>query len=218
MKFDVGFALEVLPALLAALRITVLATLGGTAIAAVLGLVWTLLRRARSRFLSAPAELAVQFLRNTPLLIQLYFLFYVAPEAGLRLAPLACGILGLGLHYSAYLAEIYRAGIESVARGQWDAAAALDLGRRTTFFRIVLPQALRPILPALGNHVVGMFKDTPLLAAITVVEVLQRAKLIGAETFRYLEPLTVVGLLFLAITIVSSRVLARFEVSDVRRA
>jgi polar amino acid transport system permease protein len=211
MNFDFAFAWRVLPDLLHALRITVFATLGGMAIALVLGMLWTVLRRSRRAWVSRPAAFVVQFVRNTPLLVQLYFLFYVLPEAGLRLPPLTCGILGLGLHYSAYLSEIYRAGIEGVPRGQWEAAAALNLGRRRTFFRIVLPQAIRPMLPVIGNCFVGMFKDTPLLAAITVVEVLQRAKIIGSETFRYLEPLTLVGLLFLALSLVSVRLIGRME-------
>lgn len=211
MSFDPGFAWQVLPDLVRALRITVLATLGGMAIALVLGMPWTVLRRSRRPWMSRPTALLVQLVRNTPLLVQLYFLFYVLPEAGLRLPPLACGILGLGLHYSTYLSEIYRAGIEGVPRGQWEAAAALGLDRRATFLRIVLPQAVRPMLPAIGNRFVGMFKDTPLLAAITVVEVLQRAKIIGSETFRYLEPLTLVGLLFLALSLVSARLIGRLE-------
>jgi len=211
MSFDLEFAWRVLPELLSALRLTLVATLGGMSIAAVWGLLWTVLRRARSPLVRGSAAFAVQFVRNTPLLVQLHFLFYVLPEAGLRLAPLACGILGLGLHYSAYLSEVYRAGIEGVPRGQWEAASALGLGRGTTFFRIVLPQAIRPILPALGNHFVGMFKDTPLLAAITVVEVMQRAKIIGSETFRYLEPLTLVAVLFLVLTVVTSRAIHRLE-------
>ncbi len=211
MNFDFGFTLEILPQLLEGLGVTVLATLGGMVVALLLGGLWALLRRSERWWLSAPASLSVQFLRNTPLLIQLYFVFYVLPELGLSLPPLACGIIGLGVQYSAYFAEIYRAGIEGVASGQWEAAKALDVGPATTFTRIVLPQAMRASLPAIGNRFIGMFKDSALLAAITVAELLQRAKEIGSDTFRYLEPMTLVGLLFLAVTLVASRSLTLLE-------
>jgi polar amino acid transport system permease protein len=149
--------------------------------------------------------------RSTPLLVQIYFLFYVLPEAGLRLSPLAAGVAALGIHYAAYCSEVYRAGIESVPRGQWEAAAALNLGRWRTLRAVIIPQALPPVVPALGNYLVAMFKDTPLLSAITVLELLQTAKLIGAETFRYVEPLTLVGALFLVLSLASAAVIGLVE-------
>jgi polar amino acid transport system permease protein len=120
-------------------------------------------------------------------------------------------VAALGLHYSAYTSEVYRAGIDSVPRGQWEAAIALNLSPYRTFRSIILPQAIPPILPALGNYLVAMFKDTPLLAAITVNELLQSAKLIGAERFRYLEPLTMVGLLFLVASLASAHFIRILE-------
>jgi polar amino acid transport system permease protein len=153
----------------------------------------------------------VEFIRSTPLLVQIFFLFYVLPEAGVRLSPLAAGVLALGVHYAAYCSEVYRAGLESVPKGQWEAAHALNLGRSRTMRSIILPQALPPVLPALGNYVVAMFKDTPLLSAITVVELLQTAKLLGAESFRYVEPLTLVGALFLVLSLASAAVIRMAE-------
>lgn len=202
--FDFAFAAEVLPALLSALRITVLASATGMGLALVIGLIWALLRRSPKRWLSAPATAIVEFLRSTPLLVQLFFLFYVLPDWGVSLSALATGIIGLGLHYSAYTAEVYRAGIEGIPQGQWDAAAALNFSKAHTWRAIILPQAIPPTLPALGNRFVAMFKDSVLLSAITVGEMLQTARLIGSESFRYLEPLTVVGVLFLAISIAAS--------------
>jgi polar amino acid transport system permease protein len=113
-------------------------------------------------------------------------------------------VIALGLHYSTYTSEVYRAGIEGIPRGQWDAAAALNFNRWQTFRHIIVPQAIPPVVPALGNYIVSMFKDTPLLSAITVLEVLQQAKLIGAQTFRYIEPLTLVGALFLVLSLISA--------------
>ncbi|HEX2139022.1 MAG TPA: ectoine/hydroxyectoine ABC transporter permease subunit EhuD, partial [Woeseiaceae bacterium] len=138
-------------------------------------------------------------------------LYYVLPEYGLTLSPLVIGVLALGLHYSCYTAEVYRAGIEAVPRGQWEAARALSLSRRATWLRVVLPQAIRPTLPVLGNYLIAMFKDTPLLAAITVMEMLQTAKLIGAESFRYLEPLTITGIVFLVVSLAASGLIRHWE-------
>jgi polar amino acid transport system permease protein len=113
-------------------------------------------------------------------------------------------VLALGLHYSAYTAEVYRAGIQAVPDGQREAALALGFTRRHLLQRIILPQAIPPILPALGNCLIAMFKDTPLLSTITVLELLNTAKEIGAGTFRYLEPFTIVGVLFLVVSLVAA--------------
>lgn len=209
--FDGAFALAILPDLGRALLVTVQATLAGMALALALGLAWALLRRSPVRPVRLATFWLVEFVRSTPLLVQLYFLFFVLPNAGVTLSPFATGVLGLGLHYSAYTAEVYRAGIEAVPRGQWEAALALNLSPARTWTSVILPQAIPPVIPALGNYLVAMFKDSPMLAAITVVELLQTAKLIGAETFRYLEPLTLVGLLFLAVSLVASRVIRHLE-------
>jgi len=208
---DLGYAARCIPTLLRGLWVTLEATFLGMALALVAGLVWAALGRARSRPVRAAARLGVELVRSTPLLVQLYFAFYVLPVTGIRFSPLVTGVLGLGLHYSAYLAEVYRAGIDAVPRGQWEAAQVLGLSPRRTFLSIVLPQALPPMVPVLGNYLVAMFKDTPLLSAITVLELLSRAKLLGAAEFRYLEPLTLVGLMLLVISLGASRLVARLE-------
>lgn len=141
----------------------------------------------------------------------MYFLFYVLPVTGWQMSPLTTGILALGLHYAAYCAEVYRAGIEAVPRGQHEAATALNLSRWRTAVGVVLPQAIPPVVPALGNYLVAMFKDTPLLSAITVVELLQQSKIIGSATFRYTEPLTLVGVLFLVLSLVAAWAVRRLE-------
>lgn len=204
LDWDWDFTLAILPRLASALQVTVSATVVGVCIALVLGLLLAIMRRSRVRPLSLAGGALIEFVRSTPLLIQIYFLFYVMPRFGVTLTPFLTGVVALGLHYGAYMSEVYRAGIDSVPRGQWEAAAALNLGRRRTFFRIILPQAIPPIVPALGNYLVAMFKDTPLLSTITVLELLYTARDIGAETFRYLEPLTLVGLLFLAVSLVAA--------------
>lgn len=202
--FDWSFALEILPTLGSALIITIQATVLGMLVAVTLGLVLALLRRSRLRIVSYPTAFLIEFVRSTPLLVQMYFLFYVLPLTGAQMSPLMTGIVALGLHYATYCAEVYRAGIEAVPRGQWEAATALNMSRWRTAIGVVLPQAIPPVVPALGNYLVAMFKDTPLLSAITVVELLQQSKMIGSTTFRYTEPLTLVGVLFLALSLVAA--------------
>jgi polar amino acid transport system permease protein len=211
MIFDWTYALDILPQFVPALWVTMQATLAGMLIALTLGLVLALLRRSRLVWVSWLATGLIEFVRSTPLLVQIYFLFYVLPETGVLLPAFATGALALGVHYAAYCAEVYRAGLEAVPRGQWDAAAALNLGPWRTLRRIILPQAVARIVPALGNYLVAMFKDTPLLSAITVVEMLQLAKMIGAESFRYVEALTLVGLFFLALSLCAAALIRAAE-------
>ncbi|MFF9481206.1 ectoine/hydroxyectoine ABC transporter permease subunit EhuD [Streptomyces sp. NPDC014733] len=206
-----GYVGDILPDLLKGLGVTVEATLLGSLVSFVLGLVWALALRSPSRWVTWPVGAVVEFIRNTPLLVQLFFLFFVLPSWGLTFSPLVTGVIGLGLHYSTYTAEVYRAGIDGVPAGQWEAAVALNLPRRRTWTAVILPQALRRVVPALGNYVIAMFKDTPMLAAITVGDMLFQANTIGATTFDYMEPITVVGVLFIVISYPTSLLLRALE-------
>lgn len=210
-EWDWAFLAAQAPGLLAAAPLTVGAALAAFAIAAVLGLPLALAREARSPWLRRPAGAAAEFVRRTPLLVQIYVVYYALPGWGLTLPALTAGVLTLGLHYATYLAEVYRAGLASVPAGQRDACRALGLSRWTGFRRVILPQALVPVAPALGNHLIMLFKETPLLSAIAVVELLQRAKIVGAMTFRYTEVITTVGLIFLAVSLASAWALRRLE-------
>lgn len=204
MIFDWQFAWETLPKLMAALKVTVAATVLGMAVALALGLALALARRSRMQWLSWSTAGLIEFVRSTPLLVQIYFLFYMLPGLGIELSAFATGVVALGLHYAAYCSEVYRAGFDGIPRGQWEAASALNLSRYHTIVRIIIPQAIPPVVPALGNYLIAMFKDTPMLSAITVLELLQTGKVVGAETFRYLEPLTLVGVLFLVLSLISA--------------
>jgi polar amino acid transport system permease protein len=135
----------------------------------------------------------------------------VFPQFGVVIPALVAGVMALGLHYSTYCSEVYRAGLENVPRGQWEAATALNLGPMATYRDIILPQAIPPMVPALGNYLVGLFKETPLLSAIAVLELMQTAKIIGSETFRYLEPITLVGVFFLVMSLASAALIRRVE-------
>jgi polar amino acid transport system permease protein len=209
--FDWQFAWQILPGLLRASVYTIGITLVAFAIALVFGLLLAVMRRSRLHWMSWPAAAVIEFIRSTPLLIQLYFLYYVMPEYGLILSALTAGTLGLALHYSCYVAEVYRAGLNGVPRGQWEAAKALSLGPWHAYRDIVLPQAVRPIVPALGNYLIAMFKDTPVLSAITVVELMLQAKNIGSQTFRYIEPITMAGLFFLTISVCVALLVRKLE-------
>ncbi len=209
--WDWDYAFRIMPLLLSALVVTIIATLCGMALALVFGLVLALLRQSKRKWLNAPTALFIEFIRSTPLLVQIFFLFYVLPRFGFSLPPLLTGILALGLHYSTYVSEVYRAGIENVPRGQWEAAQVLGMGPAALFMRIILPQALPPIIPALGNYWVAMFKDTPLLSTITVLELLYTAKDLASQSFRYLEPLTLVGILFLILSLLAAQVVRFME-------
>jgi polar amino acid transport system permease protein len=217
MTFDLDFAIGILPALLDGASITFVATLCGFAIALVGGLVLAVARLSGIRPLAALASVYVEFVRDTPLLIQLFFLYYCLPYVGITLPALGAGILGLGLHYSAYTAEVYRAGIQGVPRGQWEVATALNFSTRKTWTRIVLPQAIPPVIPPLGNYVIGMFKDSVLLATITVLDLFGRAVSEAAVTYRYLEPYTLVGLIFLVLSYSAGILVRRSEVRFGRR-
>jgi len=206
-SWDHAFA--VLPQLFDGFRYTLLATVLGTLIALVLGLVVAIIRRSAPRLISTPFTWVVEFIRMTPLVVQLVF-------ANLVLSPymestLSIGIWVLGIHYTTYMAEVYRAGIDSVPKGQWEAATALSLPRMRTWRSVVVPQAIRNTLPALGNYAISMFKETPFLVVIYVGEMVRNAQTYGGDTFRYTEAITLAGLIFLAASYPTSLLIRRLE-------
>jgi polar amino acid transport system permease protein len=200
-------AAAALPPILAGFRITLVATVVGMVVAAALGLVIALVRRSAGRWVTVPVGVLVELVRSTPLLVQLVFVYLMLPTVPALVV--GCGVLGV--HYATYLSEVYRAGIEAVPRGQWEAATALDLPRARVWRAVVLPQAVRNTLPGLGNYAISMFKETPFLFAISVVEMFTAAQQYGAATFDYTEALTMVGLIFLAVSYPTSLLVRRME-------
>ncbi|RAL99396.1 MULTISPECIES: ectoine/hydroxyectoine ABC transporter permease subunit EhuD [Agrobacterium] len=205
------YSTSILPIILIGLTVTLKAAAAGFAIALVLGLVFALLRRSQVKMISWPTALVVEFLRDTPLLVQLFFLYYVLPDFGIVLPAFLTGALALGLQYAAYTSEVYRGGIEAIHHGQWEAATALNLTRMQTYRDIIIPQAIPRIVPAMGNYLVAMIKETPVLSVVTVLEMMGLANMIGERTFEYLVPLTLVGLIFLLLTIICSAGLSRLQ-------
>lgn len=217
MNWDWAYWWETLPDLLEGLAVTMAATVGGAAMALSLGVIWALFAVVHVPVASKTSWWIVEFLRGTPLLVQLYFFFYVMPEFGIVFSPFWTGVVGLGLYSSAYTSEVYRAGIENVDQGQFDAATTLRIPPFRRWADIILPQAVRSVVPPLGNYVIVMFKYTPILGLITVNELMRAAYDAGSRSFRYIEPITTVGVIFLLISIPAMVAVRRIESSG-RRA
>ena len=207
------FAADALPILLRGFVNTLIATVVGTVIAAILGLNLAVAIRCLPRWINWLVRLIVAFIRNTPLVVQLLFVYYAFSDIpGLVGVPaLVVGFTVIGIHYSTYMSESYRAGIDAVPPGQFEAATALSLPPVRTFTAIVLPQALRATIPSLGNYAVAMFKDTPFLFAISVVELVTAAKEFGGSTFAYTEAFTLAGIIFLIASYPTSLLIQRLD-------
>ncbi|WP_184401767.1 ectoine/hydroxyectoine ABC transporter permease subunit EhuD [Rhizobium sp. BK650] len=207
----ITYTTSILPIILIGLTVTLKAAAAGFGIALVLGLIFALLRRSRIMVISWTTAFIVEFLRDTPLLVQLFFLYYVLPDFGIVLPAFLTGALALGLQYAAYTSEVYRGGIEAIPHGQWEAATALNLSRMQTYRDVVIPQTIPRIVPAMGNYLVAMIKETPVLSVVTVLEMMGLANMIGERTFEYLVPLTLVGVIFLFLTLICSAGLHRMQ-------
>jgi polar amino acid transport system permease protein len=212
-RWDWDYALEVLPDLIwAFLQYTLGITIAASFLAIVLGLVLALGRRSHVKAISWSSYGFVEFIRSTPIPIQLFFVYFGFPAFGINLSALATGILVLGVHYAAYMSEVYRAGIEAIPPGQWEACTALSLSPQRTWRAVILPQVVRRILPSTGNQVIALFKETPYLIVIGVAEMVTVAYQLGSQSFRYIEPITIAGLIFLAASYPTSVLMRKLEV------
>jgi len=212
ISWDWNYTLQILPDLIRALlEVTVVVTILSFVVALVLGLVLAIVMRTPNVVVQQVLRWVMEFIRSTPPLVQLFFVYYVMPHLGLTLGTITAGVVTLGIHYSTYCAEVYRAGIEDVPRGQWEACRALSLSTRRTWLGVILPQAIPKVIPAQGNNLISLLKDVPLLAAIATPELLQTAFEAGNKTLSYLEPLTMAGVLFLAVSIPASILIRRLE-------
>ncbi|MZD08679.1 ectoine/hydroxyectoine ABC transporter permease subunit EhuD [Streptomyces sp. SID5785] len=210
MNWDWSVIDDFMPRFWDGVLVTLQALGWGTLIAFALGLVWAIAQRSGPVWVRAVVIAITEFIRNTPLLVQLFFLFYVVPEWGPTMSPLTTGVIGLGLHYSTYTSEVYRAGIEGVPAGQWEAATALSLSRRRTWTAVILPQAIRRVVPTLGNYVVAMLKDSPQIYVIGALDMLGEAQAYSQETFTT-EALTLVGVAYIVIAYPASLLLRALE-------
>jgi len=211
--WDWEAAAEVLPDLLSAFfKATLVVTVVASILSAVLGLLCAVLMTALPRFLASLLRFLMDFVRMTPLVVQLVFVSALIPGAW-NDHLLWVGTAVFGVHYATYMAESFIAGIASVDTGQWEAATALSLPRARTWTGIVLPQAIRATLPSLGNWTIAMFKDTPFLIVIFVVEMVTAAQQYGANSFRYNEAMTLAGLIFLVASLVTAFAVRKLEKS-----
>ena len=195
------FTIEILPSMLWATLNTILAAGIGYAIAAIVGLLFLLGQRTPIKIVNIVNREIVEFIRSTPLLIQLFFVYFVLPQFGITLSAWVCGMITIGLHFGTYLSEVYRGALEGVPKTQWEACRALNFSTFYTYRKIVLPQAFPIAIPGMGNYLVGIFKDTPLLSTIGVAELFHAATAVGGYHYRYLEPYTIVGIIFLTLSI-----------------
>ena len=209
--FRWDFAYEIFPALIRATGNTILAAGIGYLIAVFVGLVFLLGQKTSSRILNMITREIVEFIRSTPLLIQLFFVYFVLPQFGITLSAWVCGMLTIGLHFGTYLCEVYLGALEAVPKAQWEACRALNFSNAYAYRRIILPQAFPIAIPGMGNYLVGIFKDTPLLSTIGVAELFHAATAVGGYNYRYLEPYTMVGLIFLTLSIPAAMWVRRLE-------
>jgi polar amino acid transport system permease protein len=175
------FAIEILPGMLWATLNTILAAGIGYAIAAIVGLLFLLGQRTPIKIVNIINREIVEF--------------------GITLSAWVCGMITIGLHFGTYLSEVYRGALEGVPKTQWEACRALNFSTFYTYRKIVLPQAFPIAIPGMGNYLVGIFKDTPLLSTIGVAELFHAATAVGGYHYRYLEPYTIVGIIFLTLSI-----------------
>ncbi len=211
-NFDWMYFWHLVPLMWRGLLVTAKATVLGFTVAVLLGFVFALGRRSNRRALSWPFAIVIEFIRSTPLLVQLFFLqSLVRASDALSLEPVMILTIGLGVHYATYCSEGYRAGINSVPKGQWEASTALNLGPITKWTRVVIPQAVPNVLPALGNYLIAGFKDAPLGFILGVPGVLFFANTIRGEDFRPTEPYILAGIGFLLVSLPAAWAVRRLE-------
>ncbi|MBV9218978.1 MAG: amino acid ABC transporter permease [Methylobacteriaceae bacterium] len=209
--FDFGVVRDFGTVFLRGLAVTTLLTLVVIVLAGVLAIPIALARLSRRRAVRWPADAYVEFIRATPLILQLIYIYYVLPSAGVRLDPIAAAITGLTLNYSAYMSEVYRGGIQAIGKEQWEAAFSLGLRPAITLRKIVLPQAFRIVLPALGNYLIALFKDTALASVVTVQELMFSGQIIAARNYQYFTVYTITAILYFAVGYPSALIVRRIE-------
>ena len=203
--FDFRGALDYLPDLARGALISVELTICVMLLSLVFGLLLAIGKLGQSRLIRGLASVYIEVVRGTPALLQLFYIYFVLPSFGLRFNPFVAGVVGLTINYSAYLAEVYRAGIEAVAHGQVEAARALGMSRRKMLRIVILPQAVRIVVPPLGNYFISLFKDTSLVSIVTVKELMFTGQIIASMNFQYFTVFTIIGLIYFAFCFGMSR-------------
>jgi polar amino acid transport system permease protein len=204
-------ATEFMPILLQGVGLTILVTIGSLILSTILGLLWALMRVSGVRALSGLSAGLINVIRGIPIIVLLFYLYFVMPDFGIALTALQASILGLGIAYSAYQAENFRAGIEAIDKGQIEAAQTIGMGWWLTMRRVVLPQAVRIVLPPYGNIMIMLLKDSSQASTITVAELALQGKLIASSTFKNTSVFTLVALMYLTMSIPLILLVRHFE-------
>lgn len=194
-------ARQFMPILLEGAYVTVQVAFLSLALSTALGLTLALMRMSSTRLLHVPAVTIITGLRGIPIIVQLMYIYFVLPEIGIDLSAFTAGVIGLGVAYSAYHAENFRAAILAVDRGQYEAALSIGMGKAQLMRRIILPQAVRIMLPPYGNITIMMLKDSSLTSAITVSEITRAGQLIASSTFKNMTVFTLVAFIYLVMSL-----------------
>jgi len=202
---------EFFPILMSGVALTIMVTIGSLLLSTVLGLVWALMRVSGIGILTGFSGGLINVIRGIPIIVLLFYLYFVMPEFGVTLTALQAAILGLGIAYSAYQAENFRAGIEAIDKGQIEAAQAIGMSWWQTMRRVVLPQAVKIVLPPYGNVMIMMLKDSSQASTITVAELALQGKLIASSTFKNTSVFTLVALMYLTMSIPLILLVRHFE-------
>jgi polar amino acid transport system permease protein len=200
MYFSLQDVFNFLPSLLQGAVITISVSLLAFALAVIFGLAFGIARISRVAPMRVAAACYIQFIRGTPLLLQLFFIYYVLPYVGIVLTPFVSGVLGLTMNYAAYMAEVFRSGIQAIPKGQWEAGSSVGMSRPLLMRRIILPQAIRIIVPALGNFFVSIFKDSALVSVITLRDLMFSGQLLASATYKHFEIFTMVAVIYFLIS------------------
>ncbi|MFT0858971.1 amino acid ABC transporter permease [Ancylobacter sp. G4_0304] len=209
--FDFSVVDEYGSVFLQGLAVTTFLTVVVILLAGVLAIPLALARMSPTRWIRWPADFYVEFIRATPLILQLIYIYYVLPSAGIRLEPVTAAIIGLTVNYSAFMSEVYRSGIQAVPKSQYEAAQSLGIGRTVTFIKIIFPQAFRTVLPALGNYLIALFKDTALASLVTVQELMFSGQIIAARNYQYFTVYTVTAFLYFSVGFPAALLVRRLE-------
>jgi polar amino acid transport system permease protein len=210
-------AVEFLPILLNGVALTIIVTLGSLLLSTLLGLVWAMMRVSGVAALSWLSAAFINLIRGIPIIVLLFYLYFVMPDLGVSMTALQAAIIGLGVAYSAYQAENFRAGIEAIDKGQIEAAHSIGMGWWLTMRRVILPQAVRIVLPPYGNVMIMMLKDSSQASTITVAELALQGKLIASSTFKNTSVFTLVALMYLTMSVPLILLVRHFEKRVSRR-
>lgn len=192
---------EFAPILLQGAWVTIQITLAALVLSTALGLVWALMRTSGVRILVLASKFFVNAIRGIPILVILFYVYFVLPDIGIQLTAFEAGMLGLGIAYSAYMAEVFRSGIEAVDAGQIEAAQSIGMRRVLIMRRVILPQAFKVALPPYGNNLIMLLKDSSQTSAITVAELALQSKLIASSTFKNLSVFSMSAVCYLLMSI-----------------